>query len=298
MNILCVGHAAYDITFPVLDFPKENTKNRLHEKVECGGGPASNGAYLLAKWGLPVYFMGVVGNDYYGKKIKEELNNIHVDTTYLEMSDQFPTTVSTIIANQKNGSRTILTYRDSNMQLSNKEISFTPDIILMDGQEMEVSNNLVDKFPNAITIIDAGRPTEEIISLSKKVKYVVCSKEFAETIANEQFTEERESYIRIFTKMKEIFPGEIVITLESKGCLYEYNNRIKVMPSIQVKAIDSTGAGDIFHGAFTYGIAKKWPYEKILQMANITGALSVTKVGGRFSIPTIEEMKKIYEDFE
>ena len=76
------------------------------------------------------------------------------------------------------------------------------------------------------------------------------------------------------------------------------DNIVKLVPTISVKSVDSTAAGDIFHGAFTYGIAKKWPYEKILQMANITGALSVTKVGGRFSIPSVEEMKKIYEEFE
>ena len=297
MKILCVGHAAYDITFPVDTFPKENTKNRLKERVSCGGGPASNGAYLLSKWGLDTYFMGVVGNDYYGNKIKEEFQNIGVDTSYMVMSDEFPTTVSTIIANKENGSRTILTYRDSKMNLKPVIPNFTPDVILMDGQEIEASNQLIDTFPNAVTIIDAGRATDEIIELSKRVTYLVCSKEFAETVTNDKFDEDT-SYIRIFEKMKKIFQNEIVITLEAKGCLYEYNGKIKIMPSIKVKAIDSTGAGDIFHGAFTYGIAKKWPYEKTLQMANITGALSVTKVGGRYSIPSKEEMKKIYEEFE
>ena len=69
------------------------------------------------------------------------------------------------------------------------------------------------------------------------------------------------------------------------------------MPSIKVKALDTTGAGDIFHGAFTYGIAKKIDYEKTLKLANIAGAISVTRIGGRNSIPTWAEMREVYNEF-
>ena len=62
MKIVCIGHASYDITFPVKEYPKENTKNRIQRRVECGGGPASNAAYLLGKWGIPTWFLGIVGN--------------------------------------------------------------------------------------------------------------------------------------------------------------------------------------------------------------------------------------------
>ncbi len=98
--------------------------------------------------------------------------------------------------------------------------------------------------------------------------------------------------------MKEIFNNIIIITLEAKGCLYEHNDNIKIMSSIKVKAIDSTGAGDIFHGAFVYGLIKGFSLEENLKMSNIAGALSVTRVGTRYSVPTIEEMKDYYNDFK
>ncbi|MDD2519265.1 MAG: PfkB family carbohydrate kinase, partial [Bacilli bacterium] len=69
-------------------------------------------------------------------------------------------------------------------------------------------------------------------------------------------------------------------------------------PSITVKAIDSTGAGDIFHGAFTYGIAKGTDYEKMLKISNIAGAVSVTRIGGRNSVFSPSEMKEVYNEFE
>lgn len=298
MKILCIGHAAYDITIPLEEYPKENTKNRVPELVECGGGPSSNGAYLLGKWGMDVTFAGIVGEDLYGKRIKEELERVHVNTKYLEMSKEHKTTSSFIIANKKIGSRTILTYRPSSMKMTPIKLDFTPDVILFDGQEAELTKTYLKEYPNAISIIDAGRPTEEIIELAKMSSYVVCSKEFAETVSGIPICyENMETLVQLFHKMEEVFKGNIVVTLESKGCLYKYQGKVKVMPSIKVKALDSTGAGDIFHGAFTYGIANQFDYEDIIKIANIAGGISVTKVGGRNSVPTKEEMKKLFHEF-
>ena len=66
MKVLCIGHASYDISVIVNEYPKENTKYRVDEKVECGGGPACNAAYLLGCWNVETYFQGIVGNDLYG----------------------------------------------------------------------------------------------------------------------------------------------------------------------------------------------------------------------------------------
>lgn len=291
MKILVIGHAAYDITMVVDQFPKENTKNRIDNRVECGGGPAANAAYLLAKWGLDVSFAGIVGNDEYGQKIKDELDNVGVNTVYLESSDDYTTTNSFIVANKENGSRTIFTYRSKNMAMKSCNIDFEPDIILCDGQEIEMTNYMLDLYPKAISIIDTGRPTEEIIKLSKRVNYLVCSKDFAESVSNIKINSNNDM-IKLYNFMKQEFSNEVIITLEEQGCLYSIENQIKIMPSLKVKAVDTTGAGDIFHGAFTYGIAQKWPLEKCLKVANIAGALSVTKIGSKYSIPTKEEIDK------
>lgn len=298
MKILCIGHAAYDITMPLDRFPIENTKNRVPELVECGGGPSSNGAYLLGKWGMDVHFAGIVGKDLYGERIKQEFDTIGVDTTYLEMSEEHETTSSFIIANKSIGSRTVLTYRPSDMKMTPVDLDFTPDIILFDGQEAELTRTYLERYPNAISIIDAGRPRPEIVELAKLSTYVVCSKEFAETVTGVSINyENQQTLIDLFLKMEQMFSGEIVVTLESKGCLYKENGQIKLMPTIKVKALDSTGAGDIFHGAFTYGIANRFPYEDVIKIATIAGGLSVTKIGGRYSVPSKEEMKEMFHDF-
>ena len=289
MKILCIGHAAYDITIPLEGFIKENTKNRLEGILECGGGPANNAAYLLGKWGMDVTFIGVVGNDEYGKYIKEELESVHVDTSYMEFSDRYKTTSSFILANMETGSRTILTYRSNKLRMSDIDIDFEPDIILVDGQEPELSTKLINKYPNAISVIDAGRPTEEIIELCKKIDYVVCSKEFAEAIADRKFGTDDD---KICQSLENEFKGQIVVTLEDKGCVYNKDHKFIYIPGIKEDALDTTGAGDIFHGAFTYGVAKKFPLEENLKFANIVAGLSVTRLGSKNSMFSIEEIEE------
>ena len=297
MKVLCIGHISYDITFPMEGFIKENTKNRVNERVECGGGPASNAAYLLGKYGVETYIMGLLGNDFYANKIMEEFKVVNVNTDYIEQNSNYSTTVSTIIANKTNGSRTILTYKNNLVKYPIKDVEFIPDIIHLDGQEIEISNYMLDKYPNAISVIDAGRNTDEIIELSKRVNYLVCSKEFAENITNKKFDKNNLStYSDIYTDMEKIFKNTIVITLESDGSLARIDGKLKIIPSIKVKAIDSTGAGDLFHGAFVYCLTQKFNLEKSLIFSNIVGALSVTKIGGRFSVPNLDEVLTILND--
>lgn len=290
MKVLCIGHATYDIMLDMNDYPLENTKNRINKMLGCGGGQASNAAYLLGKWGIDTYFLGIVGSDEYGKTIKEELMRANVDTTYLQMNGK--TTLSYIIVNNQNGSRTPLTYHANDLKMTDIDENINPDIILMDGYEHQLSNKLLDKYEDAISVIDAEKNNEEVISLCKRVDYVVCSKVFLESFSNIKIID-KNSLFKALDIANQHFKN-VIVTLEDKGCAYKY----KIIPSIKVKSVDSTGAGDIFHGAFTYGLTKKWNMDKILKFSNITGALSVTKLGSRNSVFNINEVEKVYNEFK
>ena len=84
MKILCIGQSAYDITIPTESFPEENKKYKIHEVYECGGGSANNASYLLAKWHDEVYLASSIGKDDYGRKLKNELESVGVNTKYIE----------------------------------------------------------------------------------------------------------------------------------------------------------------------------------------------------------------------
>ncbi len=291
MKYLCLGHAAYDITFQTDQYPEENSKTRVTTTVACGGGPASNAAYLLAKWGCDVAFAGLVGNDFYGKKIEKEFQTVGVDTTYLEFSDLSNTMLAFIIANKQNGTRTILTAKDKNSLFLTHIPASSYDFILLDGEEEKAAREVLKNNPTAISILDAGSYRPSTVSLCPLVNYVVCSHDFAENYTHQKMDyEDINTIIPIYNTLKKDFQTQILITLEEKGTFMECNGVYKIIPSIPVKAVDSTGAGDLFHGSFLYFLSKDFPLEKVVRLANITGALSVTKLGGRYSIPSLEEV--------
>ncbi len=296
MKVLCIGHASYDISMPVDAFPEENKKYRLKEKIECPGGPALTAALLLGTWDVEVYYTGVIGNDIYGNQILEELKRRKVNTDYVIKTDNLETTKTFILINKENASRTLFNVIP-NITISRPfTYNFEPEVLLMDGEHYSLAEDAIKKYPNAIKIVDAGKVTNETIELCKLSDYIICSKEFAELITKERIDyNEPDSLKVILNKLAELFKGQIVITQEEKGCLYKVEDKIKMMSGLKVFAKDTTGAGDIFHGAFTYGLTKGLPLEKCLKIANIAAGISVKKVGSSNSIPEVEEVYKIYE---
>ena len=287
MKYLTIGHASYDITFRLDEYPIENTKKRVSKHIDCGGGPASNAGYLLALWGCDVSFQGVAGNDYYGKMIKSEFEAVGVDTTYLELVGNFDTMLSFIMANSTNASRTILTSQDDKVPKCSISNNNNYDVILVDGEEEEMSKKILLNNKSAIKIIDAGSFKPGTVNLCPYVDYLVCSKNFALDYTKLEYDGSVDSLIKIHNKLTEDFNNTVVITLEDKGCFTKIGDEYKIIPSIKVKAVDTTGAGDIFHGAFTYFISHGYSLEDTCKLANLTGALSTLRVGGRFSMPKL-----------
>ena len=298
MKILCIGHLTYDTTISMDEYPVENEKYRLTKKVECGGGPASNAAYLLGKWGMNTYFAGVAGNDIQGKRAKKEFESVNVNTKYLELNDKVETDSSYIIANDNNGSRTILSVSSNRKEHPlSLNIDDKFDVIEFDGDELEAALKVIKKNPNAIKIIDAGNLRESTKKLSYLMDYVVCSHDFAEDVTNKKMDYKKiDTIIDIYKDLKKEFKNNIIITLESFGTFTEIDGKYKIIPSIKAKSIDSTGAGDIFHGAFTYFIANGFSLEAAILLSNITGALSVEKLGSRYSVPELQEVINKYKE--
>lgn len=296
MKVLCIGHSSYDISLEIDAYPEENTKHRFSNSVRCGGGPAGNAAYLLGKWGIDTSLATVVGADDFGDKLKKEYAEVNINANYIETSFDQPTSLSFVMVNKKTGSRTVFNVQGEFIPLKKYSYDFMPDIIFTDGHDYGASTNAISKFPQAIKVIDAGRVTNELLELCKYMNYIVCSKGFAETVSGLKIDYDNPStMVSVYSAIMNKYPGaEVIITLESHGALYKDNNQIKIMPGLKVEARDTTGAGDIFHGAFVYGLANNFPLEKCVTLANIAGGLSVKTVGSRLSIPELSNVLDEY----
>lgn len=296
IKALSIGHASYDIYVQVDEFIKEGEKLRFINKIGCGGGLASNAAYLLSKWGVSSTFAGVVGNDMFGNRIKQEFQKLGSDTRYIETSFEKDSTISFVIVD-KNGNSTTLNVADEYAKLTHFDFDFQPDIILVDGHDPYASKLTIERFPKALTVMAANRYSQDIADLAKKCEYLICSKSFVEGATNLKIDyQNTNSLVAIYDSLRKKFDKQtIIVTLDSKGALYQIENQIKVSPALMITPKDVTGAFDIFCGAFAYSIIKDHDLEKAIKFGNITAGLSLQKVGTRLAIPKLEDVVRIYE---
>lgn len=292
MKVVCVGHSTYDITLLMDEFPQENKKYRINNRMECGGGPASNAAYLLAKWGMDTTIASVIGDDFYGNKVIEEFQKVGCNTDYLEQKTGYNTSSSYIIANTVSGSRTIITTKSDPVRKLSNALEVDANVILIDGEHPDSAEELLKyNGKNKITVLDAGRLNFDTRHLGKMVEYLICSKDFAEEFSNTKLNaDDLDGLVKCHKEMSSYFNNHVIITLEDRGSFTHIDGHYEIIPSIKVQTVDSTGAGDIFHGAFTYFISNGYSLRETIRYASITAAISVTRMGARNSIPALQEV--------
>lgn len=294
MSIFCVGQSSYDITIPLEGPLIENQKYRITTRHECGGGPAFNAACLCAMWGAPVQLVSRIGKDSYGDALREILDSVGVGTDYLIPDRKNGTSYSIIIAGQTNGSRTLFNFPGRRGDVAYPVPPERPEVILTDGHEERISLDLIHAWPEAVSVIDAGTFRESTYAVAKEVDYLVCSEDFAR-----QYTGKNPDLSdwpacgEIFREVERINQKHAVITLGAQGLLYrEEDGTLRHLPAYKVRAVDSTGAGDIFHGAFAYGLYENVSLRENLRRSSAAAALSVQKLGSQTSIPGKEEAEK------
>lgn len=307
MKIACIGNITYDVTVIGEKFIKEGGKSSFSDATFTVGGPASNAASVLSKYNQDnknvIDFYGQIGNDTNGLFIYEKLKEERLNMQHINIVDNFLTPFSFIITNKSKSTRTICSLRSPqdfiNSNIGNIKYDNNYDYILTDGKYVYNTIELIKRNPQAITIIDAGRVNDGVLKLCDIIDYIVCSEEFASEITGIEMGTEENDFI-VYNKLRRIFKKakEITITVGSRGYICEQNNEVVLNPAfiLDKPVIDTNGAGDIFHGAFTYALSSGYSYHDSLKFANITAALSTTKVGGRSSCPELEEVENHFND--
>lgn len=294
---ICLGRVCYDINLVVDKLPQEGSKNEYFEKKGDIGGEAGIVACCFSKWGIQTSLACVLGNDVNGTRIRKKLTKLRIDTRYIEPSYDNDTTISVVMINNSTKKYTTYNLSDKYVSLKKCDFDFTPDVIFVDGYDAVQAKNLLERFPKSITVLDASLVTSSVIELLKKTKYAICSKEFAESVTGVKIDfQVPDTLVNVYNRLKKKYLNtEFVITLGEKGALYCINNQIKISPSLKVNVVDQHGAGPIFRAAFAHTLVGGGDIEKAVKMGCIAGSLACTKVGEFDSIPTLEEIKTIYE---
>lgn len=297
MSVLCIGQCGYDMIYCIPGRVEENIKARVSEVYELPGGPAACAAALTGKWGLTTRLVTRVGDDLFADAILQGLCRFAVDVSYVKRFAGASSSRSFVLRHADNGNRTAFNYPGT---ATEEELPLPPqwDVLLLDGHEVQASYRALAADSPAVSILDGGTAREETVALARKVDYLVCSEVFAAGFTGAGLAlEDRRQLAAQYTKLNELAP-RVVVTLGDRGLLYRQGNELLRLPAFGVACVDTLGAGDIFHGAFAYGVHEKLPFEQILKMSAAAAGLSVTKIGGMSSIPKREDVLAFLREHE
>ncbi len=301
-SIICIGELLID--FFCKDVNIDLIDGQIFEK-QAGGAPA-NVCATIASLGGDAMFCGKVGTDPFGYFLKKTLDTVNVDTSMLLFDKKQPTTLA-FVSLQGNGERDFVFNRGADAYLYEKEIdktTFNKASIIHFGSATAL---LDDPFRSTyLSMMKLAKTDKKFISFDPNYRKDLWKDrtpqfiEFTkEVVALADFVKVSEEEIKIITKKHDVTAGIdtlhqcgatiIAVTLGKAGTLISNGNNKELIPSIEVNAIDSTGAGDAFVGATLFQIAKmKNPWEivhsfqdlkDIILFSNKVGAFTCTQIG-------------------
>ncbi len=277
--VICVGISVFDIIFDVSSKIEENRKNRASDIRFNIGGNALNVAKALRHFGIDVSLISNLSNDTFGMIIHKELSSLGINAS---MSKNIPTTpVSAIINNVGDATRTIVNYK--NISLSpNIELPSSCSIIYSDGRFAQYTKICRDKFANVIIVWDWERIEhyENNRQIINNTDILICSEDFVNEMINSSKYGNCEASI-----LKHLYDElgfySIVITKGASGVSYSLFNdqTTKHIKAIDVIAVDTNAAGDVFHAFFIYYYLKTQNLDILLIKSNEATARFVSKIG-------------------
>jgi ribokinase len=253
------------------------------------GGKGLNQSIALARAGAAVYHAGCIGEG--GEFLFELLQANGVDVTFVDRVKE--KNGLAIIQVSKDGENAIFLYPGSNEMISTEQVDrviacFSEGDILLLQNEINNPEYIISKaYQAGMKIILNPSPFNERIRQIdfNMLSYLILNEIEAKEISSRATVREALEYF------KESYPRlKIMLTLGSKGCVYQDGEVQKSFPIFKVDAGDTTGAGDTFTGYFVAGITNGYEVEEILRFASCASAISVTREGAAVSIPRIDEV--------
>ncbi|MEN8907429.1 MAG: carbohydrate kinase family protein [Clostridiales bacterium] len=296
-KIIGIGGISYDHIGFIDKMPNWNTTEYMSKYLTQHGGIVSTALLTAAKLGNQVEYIGGIGDDIEGKKILSILKSANVEINQVQVFKNQSTPTSLVLVNNQTGDRTIIHYRgvQFNDRLNLNNIDFTDiSYIHIDGFWYRTFLENVSKIDTKKTkiIVDPSSCINEEIAdkIFPIVDYIIPSYIYAS-----KFTSEKNVW-KACEKIMKYSPKAVIITKGSEGSFIMTNDERKHIPAIKVKAINTNGAGDVFHGGFISALNDNKNIFEAAKYASYVAGLKCTKTGGIDSIPNYEEVKRFIDN--
>jgi sulfofructose kinase len=313
-EVVGIGANSVDTVAIVPAFPQQGaplSKLRVTRHATMCGGQMATALATCARFGLRTLYAGATGSDGNGRLVRETLARLDIDIAHLATHDAF-NQFALVLVDEPTGERVIFWDRDERLNLDDRElpaeaIASCRLVHVDDTDERAAIAAARMARAHAVPVTsDIDRVTERTPELVDAVTVAI----FAENVplelkgcAGESARAERadartgstdvDRVVAALTGLGRRSDQVFCATLGSHGAVAIDDDGVHYHPAFRVPVADTTGAGDVFRGAFIYGRLQGWPLDRQLRFANAAAALGCTRLGALAGVPSLEEVGEL-----
>ncbi|MGH7599574.1 MAG: carbohydrate kinase family protein, partial [bacterium] len=287
-DIVSFGICAVDFIGLMKKYPEPGEKIPLEAFSKQGGGLAGTALTAAARLGAKTAYLGKFGRDEYSRFLLDEFQKDGVDISHVIFEDSAQPPVSFIHVEKGTGERRIARYwQEFDLQpgeldrtvIQNSRILFLEHHFVAAG----IAAAKWSKQAGGLVVVDAERIVPRLEEILQLADYIIVSQSFA-TQQTRSGNPEKAAHL-----LQQKYGGVAVVTAGEMGAFCRTSESVFNQPAFQVNVVDTTGAGDVFHGAFMAGLIENWPLPKILEFSAAAAAMKCRGLGGREMIPSRQE---------
>ncbi len=293
LQVVGLGYCAWDCVGITNQLPEfDSSTVDLADFATSGGGPVATALATLARLNVRTGYIGAVGDDEPGSRIRAAFVQESVDLQRLRHQPGARSPVCVVLVQARTGRRAILCYRgtteDVNLQPEDLRYIASARILHLDAHHMQAAITAAQwmRQHGRTVVLDANKPRPCLEELLLWTDVLITNSSFPEAYTGKRDLAESAGLL---------LQGDVrlvVTTLGQHGCACFSREKSEYVPGFSVPVLDTTGAGDAFHGAFVYGLLHQWPIGTSARFANAVAALNCMALGGRAGLPTLNQVKE------
>jgi len=291
IDVLGIGQSSLDHVCLVDGLPRFAGKARIESYQRMPGGQVATAVLACRRLGLRAAFVGRVGGDEAGRQVLEPLRAAGVDVAGVRTIPEAPTQLAVILVDRESGERTVLWHRDARLALQRGDVRRDEieraRALHLDGGDPDAGAFAakIAREAGVAVVLDADTPSTGMAELLAHVDFPVVSRDFAQAFFG---TDDLADALRGLCNLGARLA---VVTLGDVGAVACDGSRLLASPGFKVEVRDTTGAGDVFHAAFVYGLLAGHGPARILRAANAASALNCRALGAQGGLPSVTELE-------
>jgi sulfofructose kinase len=293
-DVVGVGLNATDTLIVIPHFPAYGGKVPFHEEILSPGGQVASAMVTCAKLGLRSKYIGTIGDDERGRVQMRSLEGSGVNLDHVQLRTGCPNQSAYILIDQSTGERTVFWNRPDCLAISPQEITeeqiTCARMLHIDGHDTAAVGHAaqIARAHGIPVTVDVDTIYAGFDKVLPYVDYLIASSEFPG-----RWTKIEDPFQALATLQKEYGMKVAAMTLGAHGSLALIDGEFVYSPAYVVNCVDTTGAGDVFHGAFCYAVLQDMPTAEALDFSNAMAALNCTAIGARGGIKSEREVRQL-----